>query len=72
MLNYEFIKHHYRLIVIDLSQQKELDVHSKAIQQIKFTGQLKNLDNNGNAVDPGSSQSRFVLKILEKIKEIQL
>ena len=72
LLNYEFIKHHYRLIVINLSQQKELDFNSKAIQQIEFVGQLKNLDSNGNAVDPGNSQSRFVLKIFEKIKEIQL
>ena len=33
------MKNHYRLIVIDLSRQKELDADPKAIHQIEFVGQ---------------------------------
>ena len=32
LLNYEYIKDHYELIAIDLSRQKILDPHLKAIQ----------------------------------------
>ena len=42
MLDYENIRNHYRLMAIDLSRQKELDVDLKAIQQIEFVGRLKN------------------------------
>ena len=31
LLNYEYIKNHYRLIAVDLSRQKELDADQKAI-----------------------------------------
>ena len=41
VLDYEYIKNHYKSIADDLSRQKELDVHPKAIQQIEFVGQLK-------------------------------
>ena len=41
LLDYDYIKNHYRLIAVDLSRQKELDADPKAIQQIKFVGQLK-------------------------------
>ena len=34
LLDYEYIKNHYKLIEIDLSRQKELDANPKAIQQI--------------------------------------
>ena len=37
-------KNHYRLIAVDLSIQKELDADPKAIQQIHFVRQLKNVD----------------------------
>ena len=33
-IRYDCIKNHYRLIVVDLSRQKELDTDPKAIQQI--------------------------------------
>ena len=56
----------YRLIAIDLSRQKELDVDRKSIQQIEFVGQLKKLDDDGNDTDVGNDQSMFVLKISEK------
>ena len=59
-----FIKNHYRLIVINLSRQKELDADSKAIQQIEFVGQLKKLNADNN-----NDESMSVLTILEKIKE---
>ena len=38
MLDYDYIKNHYRLIAVDLSRQKELDADPKAIQQIEFVG----------------------------------
>ena len=40
---------------------------------MEFAGQLKKLDTNDNATDAGDNdQSRFVLTILEKIKEARL
>ena len=66
LLDYEYIKNHYRLIAIDLSRQKELDVDRKSIQQIEFVGQLKKLDDDGNDTDLGNDQSMFVFKISEK------
>ena len=69
LLDYDYIKNHYRLTAVDLSRQKELDAYSKAMQQIEFVGQLKRQDNNGTVTDAGSDQSMIVLTILEKIKE---
>ena len=67
LLDYDYIKNHYRLIAGDLSRQKELDADSKAIQEIEFVGQLRKLDANDNAVDvAGNDQSLFVLTILKK------
>ena len=66
LLDYEYIKNHYRLIAVDLSSQKELDTDPKAIQQIEFVGQLKKLDGDGNTTDADNDQSMFVLTILEK------
>ena len=62
LLDYEYIKKHYRLIANDLSRQKELNTDPKEIQQIEFVGQLKKLDDDG-------IESMFFLTILEKIKE---
>ena len=56
------MENHYRLIAVDLSRQEELDANPKAIQQIEFSGLLKNLNNN----------NMFVSTILEKIKETRL
>ena len=42
LLDYGYIKNHYRLVAVDLSRQKELDADFKAIQEIEFIGQLKN------------------------------
>ena len=68
MLDYEYIKNHYKLIAIDLSRQKELDSDPKAIQHIEFVGQLNNID----GVGADWTQNMFILMILEKIKETRL
>ena len=63
LLDYEYIKNHYRLIAVYLRRQKELDADPKVIQQVA----------NGNTTDAaGAGQSMFVLTILEKIKETRL
>ena len=36
MLDYAYFKDSYRLIAVDLSNQKALDAHSRAFQQIVF------------------------------------
>ena len=40
MLDCQHFKNHYKLIVVDLSKQKELDADPKAIQ-IEFYGMLE-------------------------------
>ena len=71
MLDYKYIKSHYRLIAVDSGRLKESDAGPKRIQQIEFVGQLKRLDDNGNATGSGADQFIIVLVILEKIKETQ-
>ena len=63
MLRIAYYKNHYRIIAVELSRQKELDADSKAIQQIEFVGQLKNL--NG-AIAAG--EVMFFLKISQLSK----
>ena len=46
----------------------KLIVDPKAIEQIEFVEQLKELDANDNATDVGNNQSMLVLTILEKKK----
>ena len=41
MLDYSYFRKNYRLLAADLSKQKALDADSRAIQQISFTGTLK-------------------------------
>ena len=36
LLDYDYFKKHYKLVSVDLSKQKELDVDPRAIQQIEF------------------------------------
>ena len=67
MFDYDYIKNLYKLIAVDLSRQKELDADQKAIQKIRFVGQLK----NEHVVSVGS-QSVFILIVLEKIEETRL
>ena len=61
LLDYDYIKNHYRLITVDLSRQKVLDADPKATQQIKFVGKLKNPDNQIFV-----NESMFVLTSLGK------
>ena len=68
LLDYDYIKINYRLIAVDLSKKKELDTYPKAIQQMEFTGHLK----NKNSINADGTQSMSILTILEKIKEIRL
>ena len=49
MLDYEYIKNHYRLIAVDLSRKKELGINPKVTQEIEFVGQIKNV--NGVHID---------------------
>ena len=58
LLDYGFIKNHYRLIAVGLSWQKELNADPKVIQHIESVGKLKNTD--GLNVD--GTESSFVLK----------
>ena len=41
LLAYQYFKDHYQLIAVDLSKQKELDSHSRPVQQIEIYGMLK-------------------------------
>ena len=40
LLNHNYLKGHYKMIAIDSSKQQALDVDSKILQQINFTGNL--------------------------------
>ena len=42
LLDYEYIKSHYKLIAVDLIRPKEIDVDSKEIRYVEFVRQLKN------------------------------
>ena len=65
LLDYDFIKSHYKLTETDLSRQKELDVDPKAFKQIETVGQLKSED----AINADGAESMFILPILEEIRE---
>ena len=45
LLDYNYLKKHYKMIAIDLSKQNAIDADSKAMQQINFT---RNLSGNNN------------------------
>ena len=68
LLDYDYIKNCYRLKAVDLNKQKELDADPKAIQQIEFVEELKNVD----GVNADGTQNMFILTTLEKIKETRL
>ena len=61
LLDYDYIKNHFRVVTVDLCRQKELDADPKAIQQIEFVGQSKKLDADDSATDAGDGQSMFGL-----------
>ena len=43
LLDYDYFKHNYKIIAIDLSKQKELDADPRAIEQIEFKGTVREL-----------------------------
>ena len=45
LLDYTYLKKHYKMVAADLSKQQALDADPKAIQEINFTA---NLDRAGN------------------------
>ena len=65
LLNYEYIKNHFKLEAIGVKRQNKLDSDVKAIQEIEFVRQF----NNDYVLSTDETQSKFVIKILEKIKE---
>ena len=44
-MDYAYFKDNYKLIAVDLSKQKDLDVDPRAIQQIVFQGVVGGEDN---------------------------
>ena len=68
ILDYHYIKNDYRLIAVDLSRQKELDIDPQAIQQIEFIAQLKNVDH----INAGGTQKVFSRKYNSIIKDCKL
>ena len=40
LLDFDYFKNHYQLIICDRSRQKELDADPRAIEQIEFYGKL--------------------------------
>ena len=62
LLDYEYIKIHYRLIAVALGRQ--LDTDPKATQQLEFVAQLKHED----GINTDGGQFMLVLMILNKKK----
>ena len=62
LLDFDYIKNYYKLIVVDMRKQKELDADHKAIQQREFVEQLKNVD----GINTDLAESVFFLTNLEK------
>ena len=50
LLAFAYFEKNYRLIAVDLSKQKVLDVDSRAIQQIIFTGKIKAAADNTRVI----------------------
>ena len=63
MLDFPYFGKNYRLIEVDLRKQKALDVDSKAIQEIIFTGKIKATEADTRVI---------IYYILEKSKETML
>ena len=45
LLDYIYFKSYYKMIAVDLSKQRALDVDPKAIRQINFTANLERAGN---------------------------
>ena len=69
LLDYDYIKNHYRLTAVDLSRQKIIRCWSKNNSGNTTCWTIKKkLNKNGDATDAGDKKSMFVLTILEKNK----
>ena len=60
VLNFDYFEKNYRVIAADLSKQKALDVDSRVIQQIIFTGEIKSTVANTRVI---------IFYVLEKSKK---
>ena len=60
LLDFSYFEKNYRLIAVDLSEQKALDADSRAIQQIIFTEKIKATVANTRVI---------IFYIREKLKE---
>ena len=49
-MGFPYFEKNYRLFAADLSKQKALDAHSRAIQQIIFSGQIKSATTNTTVI----------------------
>ena len=65
LLDYDYIKCHYRLTSVDLSRQNELDSDPNEIQEIEIAGQLKNVD----GINADGTQIMFNVAIWKKLKK---
>ena len=45
LLDYNYLKRHYKLLAIDLSKEQALDANLKAIQQINVSGKVSGNNN---------------------------
>ena len=58
LLDYGYFKDNYRLIAVDLSKQRALDAHPRAIQQIVFQGFVGGDDNTKTRLYANLEQSK--------------
>ena len=58
LLDYAYFKDNYRLIAVELSKQKDLDVNPKVIQQIVFQGVVGGEDNTKTSLYTILEQSK--------------
>ena len=49
-LDFAYFEKNYRLIAVELSKEKALDVHCRASQQIIFTGKIKATEVNTRVI----------------------
>ena len=66
LLNYGYIKNHFKLEAIGVKRQNKLDSDVKAIQEIEFFRQF----NNDYVLSTDETQSKFVIKIFRKNQRI--
>ena len=65
LLDYNYFNNYYKMIAIDLSKQQALDADPKAIQQIKFTGNLSRKGNQARIMNNNTT----MLFIIEESEE---